>query len=93
MVARVIPHICNVQDLEAGAAGQALKRAGFSTEEREGVMATTADKLRAEGKAEDKLEGKLQDARRVTEKDIDVGTITEITGLSLEELKKYQMVD
>ncbi|MEQ8350821.1 MAG: Rpn family recombination-promoting nuclease/putative transposase [Leptospiraceae bacterium] len=93
VVARVLQYIFNVQDVESGAVSEALKMAGFSTEESEGVMATTADKLRAEGKAEGKLEGKLEAARRMRDKGIDGPTISEITGLSLEELKKYQIID
>lgn len=89
VVARVLQYIFNVQDVESGAVSEALKMAGFSTEESEGVMATTADKLRAEGK----LEGKLEAARRMRDKGIDGPTISEITGLSLEELKKHQIVD
>tara|TARA_Y100001937_G_scaffold11083_3_gene13672 strand:- start:67852 stop:68838 length:987 start_codon:yes stop_codon:yes gene_type:complete len=101
VVARVLQYIFNVQDVESGAVSEALKMAGFSTEESEGIMATTADKLRAEGKAEGiqqgmqqgKLEGKLEDARRMKVEGLTLDQIARITGLSVEELKKHQISD
>ena len=97
VVARVLQYIFNVQDVESGAVSEALKMAGFSTEESEGVMATTADKLRAEGEQKGvlkgKLEGKLETARRMKERGMDLRTISEVTGLSVDELKKHQIID
>ena len=56
-------------------------------------MATTADKLREEGKAAGKLEGKLEAARRMKAEGLNLDRIARITGLSVEELKKHQIVD
>ncbi|MDD5836505.1 MAG: transposase, partial [bacterium] len=47
-------------------------------------------KGRLEGKAEGKLEGKIEDVKNALALNLDIETITKITGLSKEEIKKIQ---
>jgi predicted transposase/invertase (TIGR01784 family) len=71
---------------------EAFKRAKFEQSDYEVILMTTAERLREEGELrgvlKGKIEGKIEAAMKMKDKGIDIDTILEITGLSLDDLKK-----
>ena len=98
--------LLKADNLPEGLNNASLKKAitvlgvmNFSPEEREAyedhlkwlrVETNTLKKMRAEGKAEGKVERNMEIAKNLLSQNIDINTISIATGLSIEEIKKLK---
>ncbi len=54
------------------------------------MLTELADRIRKKAKEEGREEGKIDDAKKMKQKGMDVALISEITGLSVEEIEKLK---
>ncbi|WP_154645399.1 Rpn family recombination-promoting nuclease/putative transposase, partial [Leptospira interrogans] len=80
-------YIFNVREIEPTEITNLLSHSRFNREYEDLIM-TTAEKLRKEGK----IEGKIEDAKKMFKEGFKLDVVLRITGLTEQELKDYGVI-